>query len=194
MNVYDFDGTIYNGETSRDFFFFCLKRYPKVKRYIPKILFFGLGYLLRILNRTQFKRKFYTFLKAVKNVDYAVERFWKRQVEDGKIFKWYMEKKQPTDVVVSASPEFMLKPIAKTLGFARVMGTRIDKKTGYLYSENCHGEEKVRRFRELYPDATIEEFYSDMYSDTPLAKLAGKAYLVKGETLKPWSEKKLAEK
>ena len=61
MNVYDFDGTIYNGETSRDFFFFCLKRYPKVKRYIPKILFFGLGYLLRILNRTQFKRKFYTF-------------------------------------------------------------------------------------------------------------------------------------
>ena len=191
MNVYDFDGTIYNGETSRDFFFFCLKRYPKVKRYIPKILFYGLGYVLRIVDKTKFKNKFYTFLHAVRNVDYAVERFWKRQ--EVKIHKWYLEKKQPTDVIISASPEFMLRPIAKKLGVERLMGTKVDKETGYLYSTNCHGEEKVRRFREMYPDASIEEFYSDMYSDTPLAKIADQAFLVKGEKLKPWSEKKLME-
>lgn len=186
MNVYDFDGTIYHGETSRDFFFFCLKRYPKVKRYIPRILFYGLAYCLRLIGKTKFKTKFYTFLQGVKNVDYAVERFWMRNKE--KIHKWYLEKKQPTDVIISASPEFMLRPIAKILGVERVLGTRIDKHTGYLYSTNCHGEEKVRRFRELYPNAEIEEFYSDMYSDTPLAKLADKAYIVKGEKLKLWNE------
>lgn len=191
MNVYDFDGTIYHGETSRDFFFFCLKRYPKVKRYIPKILFYGLAYWLRFISKTKFKQKFYTFLQGVSNIDYAVERFWKRKEE--KIHKWYLEKKQPTDIIISASPEFMLRPIAQRLGVERVMGTKIDKHTGYLYGDNCHGSEKVRRFRELYPDANIEEFYSDMYSDSPLAKIADKAYLVKGEKLKDWDKRYLED-
>jgi phosphoserine phosphatase len=51
---------------------------------------------------------------------------------------------------------------------------------------NCHGEEKVRRYREAFGDAPIDEFYSDSYSDTPLAKLAAKAYLVKGDKRLPW--------
>lgn len=36
MNVYDFDGTIYNGDSSVDIYFFLLKRYPKLIAYFPK--------------------------------------------------------------------------------------------------------------------------------------------------------------
>lgn len=36
MNVYDFDGTIYNGDSTIDFFLYALKRNPSVLRYLPK--------------------------------------------------------------------------------------------------------------------------------------------------------------
>ena len=35
-------------------------------------------------------------------------------------------------------------------------------------------------------DSGIDEFYSGSYSDTPLAKLAEKAYIVKDEQLSEW--------
>ena len=39
MNVFDFDGTIYNGDSSKDFFFYCLKRYPKIRKKIFPVMF-----------------------------------------------------------------------------------------------------------------------------------------------------------
>ena len=30
MNVYDFDGTIYDGDSSIDFYLFCIKRKPSI--------------------------------------------------------------------------------------------------------------------------------------------------------------------
>ena len=42
--------------------------------------------------------------------------------------------------------------------------------------------QKVKRFRALYPQGRVERFYSDSLSDSPMASLAEKAYLVtKGE-------------
>ena len=35
-------------------------------------------------------------------------------------------------------------------------------------------------------EVDIDEFYSDSRSDAPLARMAKRAYLVKGETLLPW--------
>ena len=62
----------------------------------------------------------------------------------------------------------------------------MDSRTGKYTGINCHGKEKVRRFREEYPDAVIDSFYSDSYSDTPLAEEAKEAFIVKGEELLPW--------
>ena len=39
MNVYDFDDTIYDGESALDFFFYYLKKTPYLVRYIPKVLY-----------------------------------------------------------------------------------------------------------------------------------------------------------
>ena len=38
----------------------------------------------------------------------------------------------------------------------------------------------------MFPNGIIDNFYSDSYSDTPLAKLANKAYIVKKNELKEW--------
>ena len=40
--------------------------------------------------------------------------------------------------------------------------------------------------REEYPDAEVEQFYSDSLHDTPLARLAREAFLVKGDALSPF--------
>ena len=72
------------------------------------------------------------------------------------------------------------------LGIRTCIASRVDPQTGKYDGLNCHGAEKVRRFREAFPDGVIERFYSDSLSDTPLARLASEAFLVSGEKLSPW--------
>ena len=90
-------------------------------------------------------------------------------------------------MVISASPEFLLEPITRKLNFA-LIASRVDMCTGKTKGENCWGEEKVRRFHEIYPNAHITNFFSDSLSDTPLAKMADTAYIIKGENVIPWQE------
>lgn len=98
---------------------------------------------------------------------------------------FYKSIRRDDDLIISASPEFLLKPLEELLHI-RVIASRVSPVDGKTTGENCYHEEKVRRFRELYPDDRIEEFYSDSYSDEPLALLAEKAFIVDGETLIPW--------
>ncbi|MBO5313627.1 MAG: haloacid dehalogenase-like hydrolase [Clostridia bacterium] len=186
MNVFDFDGTIYHGDSSKDFFFYCLKHYPRTRSRIFPIIWYGIGFGLRIVKKKSFKQKLFSIVTKIDDLQGAVLAFWEENKH--KIHKWYLEMKQPTDVIISASPEFLLEPICKQLGAECMMATRVDEETGLFHGENCHGQEKVRRFFEKYPDGEIDEFYSDMYCDTPLARLAKRAYIVKGEKLSDWKK------
>ena len=38
MNVYDFDNTIYDGESVIDFYFFSLKKHPRLIMILPKVV------------------------------------------------------------------------------------------------------------------------------------------------------------
>ena len=139
----------------------------------------------KIVKKKTFKQKLLSFVSKIDDIDKAVLDFWKEHQK--KIKQFYLEMKQDTDIIISASPEFLIAPICHQLGVA-VMGTRVDNRTGIFDGENCHGEEKVRRLYEVYPDAEIDEFYSDMYCDTPLARLAKSAYIVKGNKISPWKK------
>jgi len=66
----------------------------------------------------------------------------------------------------------------------------MDKKTGKINGENCRGEEKVNRLKELYKDIEIDNFFSDSLSDTPLALLAKKAYIIKKGKVIDWKKYK----
>lgn len=187
MNVFDFDGTIYDGDSTKDFFFYCLKHYKQIRGHIFPVIWYGAGFGLRIVKKKAFKQKLLSFVSKIDDIDGAVESFWKQN--NKKIKRFYLEMKQSTDVIISASPEFLLNPICNQLGVS-MLATRVDNKTGLFNGENCHGEEKVRRFYEAYPDGEVDEFYSDLYCDTPLARIAQKAYIVKGEKLTPWKKYK----
>ncbi len=177
MNVFDFDKTIFNGDSTAKFYKYALVRYPKMLLYVPSMVCaFSSYYIFKRGTKTQAKERFYKFLTAIPDIDKAVEDFWDKNL-DG-IFDWYKGVHKETDVVISASPEFLLEGVCKKLGVEKMMASRVDKKTGKYLGENCHGKEKVRRFYEVYPNGTIDEFYSDSVSDAPLAKIAKKAFVI----------------
>jgi len=187
MNVYDFDKTIYDGDSTVHFFFYCLKKYPAVWLSLPRTGIAAIPFGLKMLPKTRFKEIFYRFLRSIPDVESAVADFWVSH--EGNIMEWYGEAKKEDDLIISASPEFLLRPICKKLG-VRVIASRIDTATGRCTGENCWGPEKVKRMYEAYPDAEIDEFSSDSYSDQPLADLAAKSYLVVNRKRVDWNENK----
>ena len=182
MDVYDFDGTLYCGDSTVDFVRHCLKRYPRIMRTLPRTGVAALACLgMHIIEKTQFKAALYRFLPLIPDVGFEVACFWK--THESKIGGPCEPK--PGDLVISASPEFLLKPLEKKLNIT-VIASKVDINTGKYDGLNCYHAEKVKLFRELYTDGKIDTFYSDSYSDEPLALLADKAYIVDGDTLIDW--------
>ena len=187
MNVYDFDNTILRGDSTARFFAWCLLRTPRMWLDAPGQLANAALYILGLRKKQAFKER---MLRFVTMVDLArqLERFWEKNFARVKPF--YLSRHRANDVVISASPEFLIRPACARLGIERVLGSPVDARTGRFAGENCHGAQKVRRFKAAFGEAKIDEFYSDSYSDQPLADLAARAYLVRGERVLPWGAKK----
>lgn len=183
MNIYDFDKTIYGGDSTVDFFRFVLARHLRVLGCVPKILFTAIKYKCGKCTKKRFKEVFFCFLPKLSDVDAEVEEFWR--LKSKKIMSWYLNIKRKDDIIISASPNFLLEPICKKLDVS-LIATLMDKNTGEIIGENCKGEEKVRRLEERFGKPEIESFYSDSLSDLPLAKISDRAYLVKGKKISDW--------
>lgn len=185
MNVYDFDKTIYQGDSSVDFFLFCLLRHPLLFLYLPYQTIVIIAYKLKLCSKEAEKSAFFSFLRLIHDIDEDIRLFWARNIK--KISKWYLRQKKDDDVVISASPNFLLLHACKELGISYLIATKVDKKTGKLHGKNCFGEEKTKRFDEYFPSTNIDFFYSDSMSDLPLARRASKAYIIqKYNTIKEW--------
>lgn len=187
MNVYDFDGTLYRGNSTTDFFLRSLRRRPALLRFAPKQLAALCLFLLGRIDKTEAKQRFYCFLSAL-DAEAEVAQFW--QTHEKKLFAWYPPLQRADDLVISASPEFLLRPICEKMGITALLASLVDPKTGQYSGKNCSGKEKVRRFREAYGDAAAEAFYSDSLHDTPMAELAENAYLIRDGKPVPWNVKK----
>ncbi len=187
MNVYDFDKTIYKFDSTADFYLFSLRRHPEILTLLPCLVKAYLRfYLFKKGTKTEFKEKMMRFVTKI-DFERDLEDFWKTHKK--KIKSYYIAKQREDDVIISASPRFLLTPICKELGIKYLLASEVSQDTGKFSGLNCHGEEKVRRFREVFGEAQIDEFYSDSYSDTPLAEIAVCAFMVKGDKIKPWKFK-----
>ena len=69
INGYDFDETIYDGDSSVDFYKFCLKKNKKVLLQLPVQIWGLILYILGIIEKTEFKEHVFSFLKRIDNVD-----------------------------------------------------------------------------------------------------------------------------
>lgn len=187
MNAYDFDKTIYDGDSTADFYMFSLKRHKKIITLLPSLFgAFVRFYVFKKGNKTEFKEVMYRFLRFC-DIGKDIEDFWnENQV---KIKKFYIKQQKSDDVIISASPVFLLAPICKRLNINHLIASEVDKKSGKYSGINCHGKEKVRRFYETFKNGKVDEFYSDSYSDTPMAEISQKAYIVKKEKISDWNFK-----
>lgn len=176
MNVYDFDKTIYNGDSSIDFYIFCLKKQKKIIFLLPKQILAFFLYKTKIKDKIYFKQIYFSFLKYVSNVDEMIEEFWNENFY--KFTNWYLKQKKSNDVIISASPAFLLNPLEKKLNIAKVIATDVDKKSGKFLSKNCYGNEKITFFKRYYSLSKIEKFYSDSLSDIYMLRKAKNGYIV----------------
>ena len=185
MNVYDFDRTLFPGDSCMHFWSFCKKKYPLIWLHFPAgIAKIGL-YKLGFFHWAQVMEKFFSFMKYLPEKEKMIEEFWDENIK--KIYPWYKEIHKEDDVIISATPHFIIDPIARRLGIKNVIATVMDINTYRITGLDCTGIEKVIRFRKVYGDAKIDNFYSDSYSDMPLAELAETAYMIgKHGEMKYW--------
>ena len=185
MNIYDWDNTIYRGDSTFGMVLYAYGHRPLTLLSLPRTAVCGALYGLHLMKKLTFKQNLYHMFVFIRDMDRFVDEYTSSHLDHVK--KWYLEQQKEDDVVISASPEFLIKSFCGKIGIHHVMASVVDPKTGKYSGLNCHGEEKVRRYREVYGDAPIDSFYSDSRSDAPLAGLAAHAYLVHGDERNPWS-------
>lgn len=187
MNIYDFDGTIFPSNCAVEFALWCMKRHPKLLvTYIPSLMKTAVLYGMKKVPEYYLLRKLFSYLTMVEDIPEQVEAYWDKN--QGRIAKWYLAQKQPTDLILSASPTCIIAPIAKRLG-VNYMATEFDCEYGIFVNNLMYAKEKARHIIDKgFP--VIDNFYSDSLSDTPIALCAEKAYIVsnRATTVKPWPE------
>jgi hypothetical protein len=183
MNVYDFDRTIYNGDSSVDFYLYVLRKKPYLIILLPFQVFGMVLYLFNIYSKERMKEEFFIFLRFIQ-VQEMVSCFWNKN--RSKIKSWYLNQKQDSDVIISASPEFLLSPIVREYLNVSLIASQLDVKTGKFFGNNCYGKEKVKRIGIIYPKVSISNFYSDSYKDTPLAEISENAFLIHNNIITKW--------
>jgi len=182
--AFDFDGTL----TSRDSFTAFLAWRAGPSQYARGLLALAPAAAGFVLNRDRGRLKAAAarrFLAGLTRAeleaaaqDFAAEhgrailrpdavRAWRRwQAEGARL------------LIVTASPEIIVAPIARALGADQLIGTRLafddaDRVTGALEGENCRGPEKARRLREAFGDeVALEAAYGDTDGDREMLALA----------------------
>ena len=198
LSVYDFDKTIYNGETLNDFYrFYLIKKPWKIYTVIFQLWYFLL-YVLKIINLEKLKENFLRFLNGENTGELKklIREFWKKK--ESKINLWVkdeiLKNKKETEILVaiSASPTFLIIDRLRLMGFDVVIGTDFlfesTKFHSHITSKNCKNYEKVRRLDKWAEDNNIQydivNFYSDSIADKPLFDLSENKYWIKKGILK----------
>lgn len=189
MRVFDFDGTIYDGESLFDLYLYSARHDPKVFRYIAPVLRYAVKYKLGRATLEQMEygvgkmtEGYLTELsrsKRVASVEQLVDDFWDRNYS--RIKPWYQP--ESDDVILTASFSLTVGEACRRLGVRNLVASEVDVETMKVTYLNF-STNKAKRFRELYgPDVVIDEFYTDSKFDQPMIDMARHAFMVKGNTI-----------
>ena len=193
MNVYDFDDTIYDGESVFDFYLFCLRKKPGMIRYIP----FMVRALIRykrckitaeelISGGEKYIRLFFESFPAPKALIVILNNYQLlKQIISNmkKIKKIYLDMQKEDDVVISASWDELIGEACRRIGIKNVIASSIDH-NGCSLKVLCYGENKVKIFKEKFPGIKPENFYTDSKNDQPMIEFSENAYFVEGDDIK----------
>ena len=195
LAIFDVDFTLTKKETLMELYKFVVFKNFKNIRFLPRALFSGLMYSVKVYDEKRFLYSFLKFIdkiqeedldnlakeyysKVLKKILYkdAIDMIKKLKNEGCKIY------------LISASPEFYLKELYDIKEVDVIIGNKFRVENGFFARKmdvlNCKGEEKVRRLKEYLQANNIEVDYknsymfSDSLSDKPLLDLVGNPYLI----------------
>ena len=187
MNVYDFDGTIFPTDCSIDFCLWCMKRNPKLwVTWLPRMMKTLVLYKMGKVKNHRLQRELFSYLTMIDDFDEQIERYWDKN--EKRIAPWYLAQKKPDDLIISASPDCIIGPIAKRLG-VNCVASEFDREFAVFTNNLMYAKEKARYISD-HGFPMIDNFYSDSLTDTPIALCAEKAHLVKNNasTVVDWPD------
>lgn len=195
LAIFDIDYTITRKETLMEFFKYIVSKDIKNIKFLPRALYSGLMYVVKVYDEKKVKE---CFLKFIENID---------ETELAKLTKSFYDERLSTIlykdavnmikklknegymvVLISASPEFYVKEFYAIEEVDLIIGTKFTFEGGKfirkMSGNNCKGEEKVRRLNEVLKEKNIKVdfknsyMFSDSLSDKPLLDLVGNPYLI----------------
>ena len=182
--AFDFDGTL----TSRDSFTAFLRWRFGRRAYAVGMLALAADAARYVLDRDRGRLKVATTRRFLAGMPRAELEAWAQTFasEQGRALlrpdalrawrRWQSDGARL--VIVTASPETIVGPIARGLGADLLIGTRLafdaaGRVTGDFDGENCRGPEKVRRLRAAFGDEVrLEAAYGDSDGDNEMLALA----------------------
>ena len=179
MKVFDFDGTLYRGESVVDFFFFMLKKNPLLVFFLPILVPTVLNYKLGRLEIEDLRKRADKFAFGIRKYRSRAEKyiaeFWEKR--RSRLDLRLISLLEPGDVIISAAPCPLIEPIVKEFPGVVLIASEFSLETG-KFGFICMGENKLKAFREKYgASARISVFYSDSNYDLPLAEISDRFYL-----------------
>ena len=180
MKVFDFDNTIYRGESSIDFSFYMIRHNKKILLYVPTILISLVKYKMCLMKKEKIETLITDFFAGVldgtEDAPVLIRNFWETHAH--KLNAKILALIGPEDVIMSASPVFLVAGIREKLNTDNIIGTEVDMEQKRITWFNF-GDNKVKRFRELYGNRTIDAFYTDSYNDRALMEISRTTFIVK---------------
>lgn len=195
LAIFDVDYTLTKRETLAEFYWFMIKKSPKLIIHAPKGIISAFLYAVKILDSQTAKENFIAFIDGMQeeNMQKLVEEFYEKKLSKiiytDAIDTMKKLKSEGCKVyLISASAEFYLNELYKIKEVDKVIGTRFTS-VGGKYSrkiagKNCKGDEKVRRLMEVLKEEGMEVdfknsyMFSDSLADLPLFNLVGNPYLI----------------
>lgn len=182
MTGYDFDKTIFDGDSFTHLWLYCL-RYVYIIVLLPYQLIVLLLFGIKLISRKTIKELFAVYLWLIPRKQKVIGRFWDKKL--GRIKPWYLAQKREDDLIISASPYFLVRPACERLGLKNVIATDMSLSTGRIKGPNCYGLFKAELFERAYgSELTLEAFYSDSMSDLPMMQKSYEGFLVTGSEIK----------
>ncbi len=185
MQVFDFDKTIYNRISSLEFTIEAILREPGLLKYSPLVLDTIIKYFTDRLKLDGINDLVKENLKLVTDrkelIDSISLTFWNEK-RLKRINHEVLKLVKEEDVICSTSPSFVIEGAKNLIPTKNIITSTLDFDTGELFLN--YRDNKVKRIRELYPNADIEALYTDSYSDKPLMDISKNVFLVKGKRLR----------
>ena len=180
MKVFDFDNTIYRGESSIDLAVYMIRNNKKIILYLPMIFTNLVKYKLCMIGRREMETILNDFCQAVMedkdDIPGIIERFW--QTHAHKLNKGILKLIGPEDIIITAGPDILINGIRDRLNTDHIISSEVDL-DGRCFTYLNFKDNKLKRYRELYGDRPIDVFYTDSYNDRALMEISERVYLVK---------------